>query len=79
MESRRDLFEHICILDNLFTARFQYAFEPSVVGPCLLSLRKTPCRRDLLPMVMKILFLGIGLFVATLVVMVAYSVFLHVR
>jgi hypothetical protein len=30
-------------------------------------------------MVMKILFLGIGLFVATLVVMVTYSVFLHVR
>lgn len=32
-----------------------------------------------MPMVMKILFLGIVLFVATLVVMVAYSVFLHVR
>jgi hypothetical protein len=30
-------------------------------------------------MVMKILFLGIGLFVATLVAMVAYSVFVHVR
>ena len=32
-----------------------------------------------MPMVMKILFLGIGLFVATLLAMFAFSVFLHVR
>ena len=30
-------------------------------------------------MVMKILFLGIGVFVATLLAMLAFSVFLHVR
>jgi hypothetical protein len=30
-------------------------------------------------MVMKILFLGTGLFVATLIAMFAFSVFLHVR